>query len=311
MEKSIVINKQNLPVRSYKGQNVVTFRDIDLVHGRAKGTAKRNFQNNKERFIEGVDYFKVCVDEIRTNKIMDISSKLHADIALITESGYLMLAKSFTDDLAWKVQRQLVNFYFRANQSKPDNLPKTEQLTLETAEYHYFDKTYKGQPVLSVKDIEHFTGLSTSMINWYLRRRDFILEKDYYRLERFALREFKAENPNIRKTQGSPFNIITKSGFVKLMKVCGCQQEMPKCFEKPTVPLLKEKKSGDWSVYTPNEEMNALMAEVRDKAQRIQAYSYLLTNVDLEAKSRMFRGELRCEIQRLNMMIDKIDNVRF
>ena len=84
-----------------------------------------------------------------------------------------------------------------------------------------------------------------------------------------------------------------------------------KCFEKPTVPLLKEKKSGGWSVYTPNEEMNVLMEEVRDKAQRIQAYSYLLTNVDLEAKSRLLRGELRCEIQRLNMMIDKIDDVRF
>ena len=32
---------------------------------------------------------------------------------LITESGYLMLVKSFTDDLAWKVQRELVNTYFR------------------------------------------------------------------------------------------------------------------------------------------------------------------------------------------------------
>ena len=64
-------------------------------------------------------------------------------------------------------------------------------------------------------------------------------------------------------------------------------------------------------MYKPNEEMNRLMAEVRDKAERIAAFSYLLTNVDLEAKSRMYRGELRCEIQRLNMMIDKIDDVRF
>lgn len=34
------------------------------------------------------------------------------DITLLTESGYLMLVKSFTDDLAWQVQRQLVKFYF-------------------------------------------------------------------------------------------------------------------------------------------------------------------------------------------------------
>lgn len=33
---------------------------------------------------------------------------------LITESGYLMLVKSFTDGLAWEIQRQLVNTYFRA-----------------------------------------------------------------------------------------------------------------------------------------------------------------------------------------------------
>ena len=36
---------------------------------------------------------------------------------LMTEQGYLMLVKSFTDDLAWKVQRQLVNNYFRVPKS--------------------------------------------------------------------------------------------------------------------------------------------------------------------------------------------------
>lgn len=32
----------------------------------------------------------------------------------MTESGYLMLVKSFTDDLAWEVQRKLVKSYFKA-----------------------------------------------------------------------------------------------------------------------------------------------------------------------------------------------------
>lgn len=32
------------------------------------------------------------------------------------ESGYLMIVKSFTDDLAWSVQRELVKTYFRARQ---------------------------------------------------------------------------------------------------------------------------------------------------------------------------------------------------
>lgn len=41
-------------------------------------------------------------------------------LILMTEAGYLMLVKSFTDDLAWSVQRQLVNGYFRGQHHRPD-----------------------------------------------------------------------------------------------------------------------------------------------------------------------------------------------
>ncbi len=111
-----LINNVPLQIKEYKGQRVVTFRDIDTVHNRPEGTAKRNFSINRKHFIEGEDYFKVCSDEIRTNKIMDISPKIQRDIILLTESGYLMLVKSFTDELAWSVQRQLVKTYFRVQE---------------------------------------------------------------------------------------------------------------------------------------------------------------------------------------------------
>ncbi len=107
------INNTELSVKEYQGQRVVTFKDIDTVHGRPEGTAKRNFNTNKEHFIEGEDFFSICADEIRTNKIMEISEKAHQDIMLLTKSGYLMLVKSFNDDLAWDVQRQLVKSYFK------------------------------------------------------------------------------------------------------------------------------------------------------------------------------------------------------
>ena len=113
MNDIIKINNHDVTAKEYKGQRVVTFKDIDTVHERADGTARRNFNTNKKHFVEGVDFFTVCADEIRTNKIMDISDKVHQDMVLVTESGYLMLVKSFTDDLAWEVQRQLVNSYFK------------------------------------------------------------------------------------------------------------------------------------------------------------------------------------------------------
>ena len=120
--KEIIINNMPVLVKEYGGQRVVTLKDIDTVHGRPDGTARKRFNENKKRFIEGEDYFKVCASEIRTHKIMEISARTHEDVTLITESGYLMLVKSFTDDLAWNVQRQLVNSYFRCKtqNAEPD-----------------------------------------------------------------------------------------------------------------------------------------------------------------------------------------------
>lgn len=108
----ILINNQNVLIKEYEGKRVITFKDIDMVHNRPEGTARRNFNTNKKYFIEGEDYFKICANEIRTHKIMEISPKAHEDVTLMTESGYLMLAKSLTDDLSWDVQRKLVNDYF-------------------------------------------------------------------------------------------------------------------------------------------------------------------------------------------------------
>ena len=110
----VIINTMPLAIKEYNNRRVVTFKDIDTLHQRPKGTARKRFNDNKSRFIEGEDYFKVCASEFRTRKIANISSKAQEDITLITESGYLMLIKSLTDDLAWKVQRELVNTYFRA-----------------------------------------------------------------------------------------------------------------------------------------------------------------------------------------------------
>ncbi|MEE5994297.1 MAG: ORF6N domain-containing protein [Oscillospiraceae bacterium] len=109
----IIINDTPVTIKEYQGQRVVTLKDIDTVHSRADGTARRNFNTNKKYFIEGEDYFKITPYEFRT-AIGEMDSRQQNDVTLITESGYLMLVKSFTDDLAWNVQRQLVKIYFRA-----------------------------------------------------------------------------------------------------------------------------------------------------------------------------------------------------
>lgn len=111
------IGEAEVLIKEYNGQRVVTFKDVDTVHQRPSGTANKRFIDNKKRFIEGEDYFTVSSSEIRKTHIFPISDNDFKDKTLITESGYLMLVKSFTDDLAWEVQRQLVKSYFK--QSKP------------------------------------------------------------------------------------------------------------------------------------------------------------------------------------------------
>ena len=113
MNELTTINNTQVLVKEFSGQRVVTFKDIDAVHGRPDGTASRNFRSNREHFIEGEDFFKITPDEFR-RAIGEMDARQQNDVTLITESGYLMLVKSFTDDLAWKVQRELVNGYFRA-----------------------------------------------------------------------------------------------------------------------------------------------------------------------------------------------------
>lgn len=90
MNELTAINNTQLSVKEFSDQRVVTFKDIDAVHGRPDGTASRNFRTNCAHFIEGEDFFKITPDEFRRT-IGEMDSRQQNEITLITESGYLML----------------------------------------------------------------------------------------------------------------------------------------------------------------------------------------------------------------------------
>lgn len=117
MSDLITINNTQIKIKEYKGQRVVTFKDIDEVHQRPEGTAARNFRENRDKFVLNEDYFYLADKELANFKqATNFVGSNAKELILIAESGYLMLVKSFTDDLAWQVQRQLVNTYFRAKE---------------------------------------------------------------------------------------------------------------------------------------------------------------------------------------------------
>lgn len=149
MNEVIIIENTEMQIREYDGQRVVTFKDIDKVHQRPKGTAKRNFTRNKKHFIENEDYFVVTREDVGTNFVptYGFNEKAPSGI-LITETGYLMLVKSLRDDLSWDVQRQLVKAYFKVKQEIPER--KTYPLLVEDKwlaemepNFEYLCKQYK------------------------------------------------------------------------------------------------------------------------------------------------------------------------
>lgn len=120
MNDIITIENTEMRVREYDGQMVVTFKDIDEVHERPSGTARNAFRRNKKHFVEGTDYLTLSskgISNVHETYISNISIPARG-ITVLTESGYLMIVKAFNDDLSWKVQRELVNNYFKATDRK-------------------------------------------------------------------------------------------------------------------------------------------------------------------------------------------------
>lgn len=125
----IKINNNDVMVKEFQGQRVVTAWDIAKVHEREVREVNQNFNYIKEKLILNEDYFLINRNDFSESKILiqDFIPNNVKEIPLFTESGYLMLVKTFTDDLSWRVQRELIKGYFIAKEFvKP--LTPAEQL---------------------------------------------------------------------------------------------------------------------------------------------------------------------------------------
>ncbi|UWD47113.1 phage antirepressor KilAC domain-containing protein [Clostridioides difficile] len=233
MNNLVLINDKELQIKEFKGERVVTFKEVDLIHERAEGTAKRNFTENKKYFIENVDYFEVSTKTVLSLELYGFS-KFAPNGILITESGYLMLVKSLTDDLAWTVQRELVNNYFRVkeNEQQP-KLPTTykealqqllieveekEQLQLESKmkdqviselkpKADYTDKILKSDSLVTITQIAKDYGMSGIEMNKLLHE----LKVQYKQSEQWLLyREHQGKS----YTQSDTIEIIRSNGTI-------------------------------------------------------------------------------------------------
>ena len=132
MENKLVkINNVELGIKEYKKERVVTAWDIAKVHNREVREITQNFNYVKDKLLKDEDYFLVNKEKISESKILiqDFIPNNVKEIPLFTESGYLMLVKTFTDDLSWEIQRQLVKGYFKLKEIK-SSIDKDKRLEI-------------------------------------------------------------------------------------------------------------------------------------------------------------------------------------
>lgn len=192
--------------KEFDGQMVVTLKDIDTLHQRKEGTAWKNFDNNRKHFIEGVDFYHFKEADLQNPKVYGFEDQNPKSFGfeigkrgtlLFTQTGYLMIVKSFTDDLSWEIQRRLVNGYFAAQRA---------------------EMTFMGTPVVTLMEAARALNIpyntlthrfTAPAIYSQMRMGDALL------LEGRNLAKFKAENARCY-IASSALWILTQSGFDKL-----------------------------------------------------------------------------------------------
>lgn len=269
----LTIGNVNVVIKEYQGQRVVTLKDIDTVHERPDGTARRNFNTNKQHFIEGIDYFKIQPNEIRTVGITSPNGG-----TVVTESGYLMLVKSFTDDLSWNVQRELVNTYFRV---KELSVPKSPSLP-----YTYIEKTFHGRPVLTASDVSNIYGIN--LITLYNHIKSVLMpDRDYYLLTGDELKEYNKENPQLPKCKKSLF-IIYNTGLSRIISYYE--------LDNSKTPSFMTEGGG----YVVQACVRSVMEYVRREIKGIEALTYLVESDDTPRNLENYRKILVQKLSAIN-----------
>lgn len=118
MSNIITVENTEMQIREYNGERVVTFDDICKAHKCERKRLTRHFERKRKYFIKDEDYYQLTRKELGdlTSPKEKIVGNPNLKTYLFTESGYLMVIKCLDDDIAWQVQRQLVNTYFKAKE---------------------------------------------------------------------------------------------------------------------------------------------------------------------------------------------------
>lgn len=206
-----------------------------------------------------------CVGVVKRH--LTISSGRKVEVNLIPESDVYRLIchsklPSAMEFEKWVFEDVVPKAVRKTKGIEEPKIPQAEQLTLETSEYHYFKKYFNGQPVITIADFSHFTGVSRDAIRRFLTKtcdNGF----DYYLLCGEPLAQFKRQNPSMNSVIPELY-AITKSGAEKLVQYYECWDKVRN--------LFAEKKRSDEPKTNADECVVALsvLGFIRDELKKCE-----------------------------------------
>ena len=90
MDNLVHIGNADISIKEYKGKRVVTFKDIDMVHERPDGTARKRFSDNRKHFVEGEDYFVLKPSDLEN---AELSEKRTLENVVLSNFGTALITE--------------------------------------------------------------------------------------------------------------------------------------------------------------------------------------------------------------------------
>ena len=186
MSNLIKVIDKDLEVKEWRNERVVTVYDVALLHSREVREVNQQFNRVKNKLILNVDYFIIPKEEYLQSLGVISNKARNKEVVLLTENGYLLLIKVFKDDLSWKVQRVLVDSYFKLRElinnvdlmklniiNANTEIDRMLALNKYQIEYvkpleikaEYTDKVLSSEGTLTVKEIAQDFGKTANWLN--------------------------------------------------------------------------------------------------------------------------------------------------
>lgn len=151
-----------ISVQLTNSQTVIKLDGVAELLDTTETNLKANFSKNKDKFKEGVDYFKLSHSEVKSLEVAQGNLQQPLDykgtkgLNLWTESGLAMHAKLVLTGYAWDLQRKLVDSFF----SKPKAIvPEVKALPSPAKGMYALNHPDSvNADYITIKEVFHLTG---------------------------------------------------------------------------------------------------------------------------------------------------------